>query len=637
MRGDPEASLRACLQAAPDSLPAHALSALLVLLAADTRPSAPVRPDWCCGGIAIGASDCGWLPHPAASRTSLARPPALPPTTLARTQAVAHLLAEVRRLLSSAPPPAGALDERARVLGVAALCVGGGRLRLAAATLETWSAAHPTDLLAARLAHDVYYALGDAVCLRDGVGRLLGAWDAGMPGYAQVAGMAAFGFGECGQHDRAESLAMQALSADASDAWAAHAAVHVYDATSRLNEGDRLLRELRPSWEAPDCALTHHLHWHWALLQLEEGRAAEAAHRYDAHLAAAAPPPSASRPGTLLAACDDVSLLWRLGLAHRPLLAPPLSAGGSGGGARVPHPSDPLDARYLAVMRQGAAAAVNDDSSDAAAFAARLPAPPTRWTEAARRLRPWLGGNHGGRGFVDVHVAMALAAAGAEGPLAEHLAGMGASTAVAGAAAAGGAGAPSASSKSASVTAVAADMGLPSLPKALAAELPAHAHSRLPPMPAPHPGGGGGGGSTPAGVLGPLLVTHDLAHATAVAGVTTARGMVAWARGDAAAAAADLAAARPLWHLLGGSVVQRDVWELTLLHAAAAAGRWHLARSLLSERVGARFGSPQAWYMYGSALLGGGGGGGDPSVVERGTAARNRAYVLGLGQTGPNY
>ena len=93
---------------------------------------------------------------------------------------------------------------------------------------------------------------------------------------------------------------------DPTDTWAMHAALHVFEMTSRLNEGSRLLRETRvggwvgtamvvgaaagahnemkrhalssphaprPSQEHWEKAalLDHHILWHWCLLSLESG------------------------------------------------------------------------------------------------------------------------------------------------------------------------------------------------------------------------------------------------------------------------------------------------------------------------------------------------------------------------------
>jgi Flp pilus assembly protein TadD len=58
-----------------------------------------------------------------------------------------------------------------------------------------------------------------------------------------------------------------------------------------------------------------------------------------------------------------------------------------------------------------------------------------------------------------------------------------------------------------------------------------------------------------------------------------------------------------------------------------AAGAGHLASSLASERVTARFADPQAWNLLGAVLD----AFGEPA---RAADARNKAYALGLGSRG---
>lgn len=491
-------------------------------------------------------------------------------------------------------------DERTLTHAVVAEAWAAGRLRYAAAALEALIARHPHDILSIRLLHDTYYSLGDSRNLRDACARVLQAWEPSQTGYARLAGMAAFGFEECGQYDRAEDLAMQALGIDPSDTWAAHAAAHVYDSTSRLNEGDRLMRELRDHW-ADAALLSHHMHWHWGLLQLEEGRVKDAMMRYDDHLTRGR--------STVFSASDDAAYLWRMELIRRPLLCPPLPTGR----ARVASPSEPVDKRYLAITAGDAAAAtIMGGTSEV---------PVSRWTEVARRIRPYVGTHI--TAFNDVHIVMALVAAGDQPALAAHLAGMqeAADAAIAGV-----------SSVSVGQEGNVDLASLPfKLPPVIRNNASTHAFSR----PAvPLPAASSVSSATDDSGLRPmerqLLSCKDSAYGTALAGLDMAHGCVAFWRGDMERACELLLRSRPHWAAIGGSHAQRDVFEQTLIHAAAEAGRWEVARALLCERVGLRFASPQSWYMLGSALI----HAGDP---VKGADARNRAYVIGLGQTGPEY
>ena len=207
----------------------------------------------------------------------------------------------------------GAGSPRERALVFAASAWISGRIRLSAAILEAQLLRSPTDLLIVRLLHDTYYVLGDARNLRDSVGRVLQSWEPTMPGFGKLLGMAAFGYEENAEYDRAENLAMQALGMDSGDVWAMHAALHCYEMNARLNEGSRLLRETRDMWESA-ALLDHHIHWHWCLLSLESGDYASALSRYDDHMSVGRHP--------VFNAVDATSLLWRMELAHSPLCPP---------------------------------------------------------------------------------------------------------------------------------------------------------------------------------------------------------------------------------------------------------------------------------------------------------------------------
>ncbi len=69
------------------------------------------------------------------------------------------------------------------------------------------------------------------------------------------------------------------------------------------------------------------------------------------------------------------------------------------------------------------------------------------------------------------------------------------------------------------------------------------------------------------------------------AGLDLLEGFSAFARGDAEGAVDRLADIRPRAHVVGGSHAQRDVIDLTLLAAAAGAGKASLAQVLVDERV----------------------------------------------------
>ena len=72
------------------------------------------------------------------------------------------------------------------------------------------------------------------------------------------------------------------------------------------------------------------------------------------------------------------------------------------------------------------------------------------------------------------------------------------------------------------------------------------------------------------------------------AGLSAARGVLAFARGDFAACVAWLAPVRHLLSVFGGSHAQRDAWQRTLLVAALRSGETGFARALVGERLAER-------------------------------------------------
>ena len=221
LSGDPLALLRAATTADPSFTAAHALTAAFLLLSTGHSGANP--------------------------RVAEAR---------------AACLACLKR-------PRGALPrEIALALCVEALAA--GRWALAARVLEAQLLCAPADVLVLRLLHDIYLFLGDTRALRDSVARAFQAWDPTMPGFAYVCGMLAFGLEENGQYERAEELAMAALHMEPGESWALHAAVHVCEMRGAREQGKQLLKEMEDHWTASNL-FARHLHWHWALLSVEDG------------------------------------------------------------------------------------------------------------------------------------------------------------------------------------------------------------------------------------------------------------------------------------------------------------------------------------------------------------------------------
>jgi tetratricopeptide (TPR) repeat protein len=207
-----------------------------------------------------------------------------------------------RDVLDGTPGPS-APRERAHL--AAARSWASGDLDAAVGHLERVLLRHPRDLLALKIAQDLYLALGDQVNLRDVAARVLPAWPEGTPGAGFVSGMYAFGLAECGSYRAAERYGHAALAANARDAWAAHAVLNVFAMEGRQADGLAFVAGTAPDWGPSSFAGRNW--WHSALYHLELGQLRPALVIYDDRVAA-------QGLATPLGRADAASLLWRLWL-----------------------------------------------------------------------------------------------------------------------------------------------------------------------------------------------------------------------------------------------------------------------------------------------------------------------------------
>jgi tetratricopeptide (TPR) repeat protein len=212
--------------------------------------------------------------------------------------------AATRRLAPLAAVEA-TLPERERLHLRAARAWAAGDLVEATRWWERALLAHPRDLLALKVAQDVYFFLGDQINLRDVVERVLPAWPEGTPGWGWVQGMAAFGQEETGAYALAHRRVGTALAADPADVWAVHAGAHVFEMQGLRAEGVAFLSTTRPDWE--DSYFAVHNWWHHGLFLVEAGDLAGAVDLYDRRI-------RPERFETWLDLVDAASLLWRLAL-----------------------------------------------------------------------------------------------------------------------------------------------------------------------------------------------------------------------------------------------------------------------------------------------------------------------------------
>jgi tetratricopeptide (TPR) repeat protein len=171
--------------------------------------------------------------------------------------------------------------------------------------LERALLCHPRDLLALKVAQDLYFFLGNRLELRDTAARVLPAWPEHLPGWGYVQGIYAFGLEENADYRQAESCARAALDRNPRDVWSVHALAHVFEMEGNQREGVEFLTASAPDWSPSYFAI--HNWWHRGLYHLELGEIDEALALYD-------DPIRAGRSTEWLDVVDAAALLWRLSL-----------------------------------------------------------------------------------------------------------------------------------------------------------------------------------------------------------------------------------------------------------------------------------------------------------------------------------
>lgn len=137
--------------------------------------------------------------------------------------------------------------------------------------LSLWEdilAAHPTDVLAFRLAHFNNFWLGRPQAMRSSVERVSASWSPGLEGYGTLLACRAFACEECGDYVTAEQAGRASVDIDPANLWGTHALAHVLEMQGRHAEGIAFLDGLERHWTGASN-LAHHLWWHRALFHLE--------------------------------------------------------------------------------------------------------------------------------------------------------------------------------------------------------------------------------------------------------------------------------------------------------------------------------------------------------------------------------
>ncbi|MGB7050874.1 MAG: tetratricopeptide repeat protein [Acidimicrobiales bacterium] len=165
----------------------------------------------------------------------------------------------------------------------------------------------PRDLLALFVGHQIDFFTGDAVSLRDRIGRAMWAWTPHDRLYGFVQGMYAFGLEECNLYGLSEEMAQRAVEANHDDVWGIHAMVHTYEMQGRIAEGVRFMRARHANWSAGNF-LNVHNSWHYALYLLQGDDVPGALAVYDRVLH------HGGSEDVALELLDASALLWRLHL-----------------------------------------------------------------------------------------------------------------------------------------------------------------------------------------------------------------------------------------------------------------------------------------------------------------------------------
>jgi hypothetical protein len=187
----------------------------------------------------------------------------------------------------------------------------GGDMAGAGALLGGISIEYPRDLLALSAGHQIDFFSGDAVNLRDRIGRALGAWRDEDPRTGFLYGMYAFGLEECNQYGQAADAGGRAVDANPDDVWGIHAVVHTYEMRGDIPQGVRFMRDRRGDWAAGNFLNVHNA-WHYALYLLQAGDTTGALAVYDTFLH------HGSSEDVALELLDATALLWRLHLEGAP-------------------------------------------------------------------------------------------------------------------------------------------------------------------------------------------------------------------------------------------------------------------------------------------------------------------------------
>ena len=157
--------------------------------------------------------------------------------------------------------------ERELLHTLAAQSWANGEWERAASFLERALLHDPHDLLALKVAQDLYFFIGKQRELREVVERVLRAWPQHSPGYGYVVGMHAFGLEENGQYGAAGERARLAAGGESTRCLGYPRTGACFRDGRFPREGIEFLERSVDDWSTSYFAV--HLWWHLALWRLD--------------------------------------------------------------------------------------------------------------------------------------------------------------------------------------------------------------------------------------------------------------------------------------------------------------------------------------------------------------------------------
>lgn len=175
----------------------------------------------------------------------------------------------IQTLLHKSNSLANSLTKREHLHVNAIDMLSSGDLPSAANCWEEILIDHPTDMMAIKFAHTVYFYMGRKQEMRDSVARVLPSWKKDLPLYNYLHGLHAFGLTQTNELDKAEKSAFKALELNRLDGWASHAIAHVNEYRSTFDNGIKFLLDTEKDWVTCDL-ISGHNYWHLCLYYIEK-------------------------------------------------------------------------------------------------------------------------------------------------------------------------------------------------------------------------------------------------------------------------------------------------------------------------------------------------------------------------------